>query len=127
MIDRTTIATPATKYGNGKHATREFKLQRWTGMLNVAFTIFFAWFVVRLAGADRAEMVMVLRDHPLVAIALVLLIINVSIHMRIGMHEVILDYLDGAQKKAANVANTAFAILIPAVTILAVAKIVFWG
>jgi succinate dehydrogenase / fumarate reductase membrane anchor subunit len=127
MIDKATIANPKTRYGDARHATAEFKTQRLTGMLNVAFAIFFVWFVIRLAGADRAEMVEVVRN-PLVALGLVLLIVNVSIHMRIGMHEVIMDYLDeGKQNRLAHIANNLFAVLIPAVTILAVAKIVFWG
>lgn len=126
MIDRSTISNPRTHYGNGPRATREFKMQRWTGALNVLFTLFFAWFVVSLAGADRAHMVEVVRN-PLVALGLVLLIVNVSVHMRIGMHEVITDYLSGGQNRLANAANTAFAVLVPAVTIVAVAKIVFWG
>ena len=126
MIDKATISNPRTHYGSGRHATREFKTQRFTAMLNILFAIFFVWFVVRLAGAGRAEMVDVVRN-PLVALGLVLLIINVSIHMRIGMHEVIEDYLYEGQNKVANLANNVFAVLIPAVTILAVAKIVFWG
>ncbi len=126
MIDKATIANPKTHYGDAKHATREFKVQRLTGMLNVLLTIFFVWFVVSLAGADRAHMVEVVRN-PLVALGLVVLIVNVSVHMRIGMHEVILDYLDGGQKKLADTANNIFAVAVPAVTILAVAKIVFWG
>ena len=66
--------------------------------------------------------------NSLVALGLVLLIVNVSIHMRIGMHEIIMDYLDETkQNRLAIIANNAFAIVIPAVTILAVAKIVFWG
>ena len=126
MIDKATISDPKTHYGSGHHATREFKTQRWTGMLNIAFTVFFVWFVVSLAGADRAHMIDVVRN-PLVAIGLVLLIINVSIHMRIGMHEVISDYLYEGQNKLANLANNVFAVVVPVVTILAVAKIVFWG
>ena len=126
MIDKATISDPKTHYGSGHHATREFKTQRWTGMLNIAFTVFFVWFVVSLAGADRAHMIDVVRN-PLVAIGLVLLIINVSIHMRIGMHEVISDYLYEGQNKLANFANNVFAVVVPVVTILAVAKIVFWG
>ena len=126
MIDKATISNPRTHYGSGRHATREFKTQRFTAMLNILFAIFFVWFVVRLAGADRAEMVEVVRN-PLVALGLVLLIVNVSIHMRIGMHEVIEDYLYEGQNKMANLANNVFAVVIPAVTILAVAKIVFWG
>ena len=127
MIDKATIANPKTKYGDARHATREFRTQRLTGMFNVLFAIFFVWFVVRLAGADRAEMVEVVRN-PLVALGVVLLIINVSVHMRIGMHEVIMDYLDeGKTNRLAVVANTIFAVVVPALTILAVAKIVFWG
>ena len=127
MIDKATIANPKTKYGDAHHATREFRTQRLTGMFNVLFAIFFVWFVVRLAGADRAEMVEVVRN-PLVALGVVLLIINVSVHMRIGMHEVIMDYLDeGKTNRLAVVANTIFAVVVPALTILAVAKIVFWG
>ena len=125
MIDKATIANPKTKYGHG--GTREFITQRTTGALNVLFTIFFVWFVVSLAGTDRAQMIETVRN-PLVAIALVALIINVCTHMRIGMHEVIEDYLDEErQNRLANVANNAFAVLVAAVTILAVAKIVFWG
>jgi len=128
MIDKATLSNPKTHYGDGKRATREFRTQRLTGALNIVFTIFFVWFVVRLAGGDRAEMVTVLREQPLVALGLVLLIINVSIHMRIGMHEVITDYLDEEQGgRLANLANNAFAILVPVLTIVAVAKLVFWG
>jgi succinate dehydrogenase / fumarate reductase membrane anchor subunit len=127
MIDKATIANPKTRYGDARHATREFRTQRLTGMLNVLLTIFFVWFVVSLAGADRTHMVEVVRN-PLVALGLVVLIVNVSIHMRIGMHEVIMDYLDeGKQNRLATTANNLFAIVVPAVTILAVAKIVFWG
>ena len=127
MIDKATIADPKTRYGDARHATREFKTQRLTGMFNVLFAIFFVWFVVRLAGADRGEMVEVVRN-PFVALGVVLLIVNVSVHMRIGMHEVIMDYLDeGKQNRLAVVANNVFAVIVPVVTILAVAKIVFWG
>ena len=105
----------------------EFVVQGITGAPNVLFTVL-RLVRVRLAGADRAEMVMVLRDHPAVAIGLVLLIINVCIHMRIGMHEIIQDYLDEEKhNRLANWANNAFAILVAVLTILAVAKISFWG
>jgi succinate dehydrogenase / fumarate reductase membrane anchor subunit len=85
------------------------------------------WFVVRLAGAERAEMLAVVRN-PLVGIPLCLLIINVCVHMRIGMNEVIEDYLDEDRtNRLARFANTAFAVLVAVVTILAVAKIMFWS
>ena len=125
MIDKATIANPKTRYGHG--GTREFVVQRITGALNVLFTLFFVWFVVSLAGADRAQMIDTVRN-PLVAIALCALIVNVCVHMRIGMHEIIQDYLDEEkQNRLANWANNALAILVAAATVLAVAKIAFWG
>ena len=126
MIDKATIANPKTHYGHAG-ATRTFIIQRVTGALNIPFLIFFVWFVVRLAGADRASMIEVVRN-PIVAIILCLLIINVCVHMRIGMLEVIEDYLDEDHtNRLARIANTAFAIAVAALTILSVIKIVFWS
>ncbi len=127
MIERAAIENPKTHHGSGKKSTRHFVWQRVTGALNVLFTIFFVWFVVRLAGAERADMVGVVRN-PFVAIALALLIINVCIHMRIGMREVIEDYIDeGPANRLALSANTAFAVIVALLTLLSIAKIVFWG
>lgn len=127
MIDKATISDPKTHYGAGRPATRLFILQRVTGALNIAFTVFFVWFVVKLAGADRATMLAVVRN-PGVAIILALLIINVCVHMRIGMREVIEDYIDeGKSNRLALTANTSFAVLVALLTILSLAKILFWG
>ena len=127
MIDRAAIEDPKTHYGSGKKSTRHFVWQRVTGALNVLFTIFFVWFVVRLAGAGRTDMVEVVRN-PFVAIVLALLIVNVCIHMRIGMREVIEDYIDeGPTNRLALGANTAFAFAVVVLTLVSIAKIVFWG
>ena len=126
MIDKATISDPATHYGSARAATRHFMTQRITAAFNVLFLCFFVWFVVRLAGADRAEMVGVVRN-PFVAIVLCLLIVNVCIHMRIGMNEVIEDYLEGGMHDLAKRANTLFAILVALATVISVAKIAFWG
>ena len=126
MTDSAKISDPKTHYGSPRQATRHFMTQRITAVLNVLFTIFFVWFVVRLAGADRADMVAVVRN-PFVAVVLCLLIINVCIHMRIGMNEVIEDYLEGPINHVAQRANAVFAILVALVTVVAVAKIAFWG
>ena len=127
MIDKSAISDPKTHYGSPHAATRHFMTQRITGALNVLFTIFFVWFVLRLAGAARAEMVEVVRN-PFIAIILALLIINVCIHMRIGMNEVIEDYIDDhGMNRLLRGLNAAFAILVALVSVLAIAKILFWG
>jgi succinate dehydrogenase / fumarate reductase membrane anchor subunit len=126
MIDKATIANPTTHYGSPRAATRHFMTQRITAAFNVLFTIFFVWFVVRLAGSGRADLVGLVRN-PVVAIVLCLLIVNVCVHMRIGMNEVIEDYLEGPANHLARRANAVFAIAVAVATVLAVAKIVFWG
>ena len=128
MIDRATIANPKTHYGSGKKATKGFITQRVTGAFNILATLFLVWFVVSLSGAaDGAERIALVRN-PLCAIGLVLLIVSASIHMRIGMHDVIEDYVNkGPRNALANNANVIFAVLVAAVAILSIAKLVFWG
>ena len=53
---------------------------------------------------------------------------NDDVRYRYAMHEVIEDYVDApAQNRLLNVANNIFAISVAVVTIVAVAKIMFWG
>jgi succinate dehydrogenase / fumarate reductase membrane anchor subunit len=127
MIDKRTIANPHTHYSGGRYSTRYFIIQRLTGMANVLFLLFFAWFVVRLAGTDRAEMVDVVRN-PFVALVLALLIVNIAMHMRIGMREIMEDYLDEARtNRLGMMLNTLFAIGIALVGLVSIGKIVFVG
>ena len=127
MIDRKIIADPAVHYGSPRAATRTFILQRLTGALNVLFLAFFAWLVVRLAGAGRAEMVEVIAN-PVVAIVLGLLIVNVCLHMRLGMREIIEDYLDeGRVNRLGLLLNDMFAVGVGLIALLSLIKIVFWG
>jgi succinate dehydrogenase / fumarate reductase membrane anchor subunit len=127
MIDKTTISNPRTHYGSGKHATKHFITQRITGALNIAFLLFFIWFVISVAGQDRAGAVALIAN-PFVAIPLVLLFVSATIHMRIGMIEVIEDYIgDDRVNRLSHTLNTVFAILVAVIAIGSIAKIVFWG
>ena len=127
MIDKATISNPKTRYGSGKHATRHFITQRVTGALNLVFLLFFIWFVVSVAGQDKAGAVALIAN-PFVAIPLVLLFVSATIHMRIGMTEVIEDYIgDDRVNRLSHTLNTVFSILVAVVAIGSIAKIVFWG
>jgi succinate dehydrogenase / fumarate reductase membrane anchor subunit len=126
-MDLRTIANPKSRYGYGKGATRSFIVQRLTGACNVLFLLFFIWLVVRLAGADRAQMVSVIAN-PVVAIITALLLVSITVHMRIGMLEIIEDYVhDEKLYRLSLFLNTAFAVLIGVIGILSIAKLVFWG
>jgi succinate dehydrogenase / fumarate reductase, membrane anchor subunit len=127
MIDKRVIADPHAHYGSGKAATRGFTWQRITGALNIAFLAFLIFLVVQAANATYAEFVSLLRN-PFVGIGVALLIVNVCTHMRIGMREIIEDYLDeGRVNRLGLLLNDLFALLIGLVGVGSVIKIVFWG
>jgi len=127
MIDKRLIADPKTHYGPARAATRHFITQRLTGALNVLFLLFFVWLVVRLAGAGRTEMVGVIAN-PFVAIVLALLLVSVCAHMRIGMREVIEDYVDDERThRLVLFVNDVFSIGVALIGLVSIAKIVFWG
>lgn len=121
------IATPTTHYGSGNRGNWDFILQRATGLLNVFFTVFFIWLVVRLAGAGVEGMGELL-SNPIVAIVVGLMIVSVALHMRIGMQEVIEDYVhDEGLNRLSLALNWAFCAIVAVVTLAALAKLVFWG
>ena len=127
MPDDKIIADPTVHYGSPKGATRDFTTQRITGALNVLFLGFLIWLVVSLAGADRATMVATVAN-PLVALILALLIISVCVHMRIGMREIIEDYVhDPRLNRLSLGVNDIFTILVGLAALAALIKIVFWG
>lgn len=127
MVDQKTIADPHSSYGSGRAATRAFKWQRLTGALNVVFLAFLVWLVVNLAGAERAAMVGIIA-HPLVALMLAALIVVVCIHMRIGMREIVEDYVhDPRLNRLSLGVNDIFVILVGLVGLGSIFKIVFWG
>lgn len=127
MTDLNRIANPKTKYGSGKHSTRHFITTRVTGVLNLAFLIFFIWFVLSVAGQDRAGVVATIANF-WVAAPLTLLFISVCIHMRLGLQESIDDYIgEDRTHRLAETVNTVFSILVAVVAIGSIAKIVFWG
>lgn len=126
-MDKRIIADPRAHYGSGRFDTWTFIVQRLTGACNAAFTGFLAWLVVRLAGAERAEMVSVVA-HPLVGLLLCLLLVSVSIHMWIGVREIIEDYVHEPRVNRLSLGlNTFYAAAIAIVGIASVVKLVFWG
>ncbi len=126
-ISQKTIATPTTHYGATKASTWSFIIQRLTGALNIVFTVFFIYLVVRLARAGTDEMADIL-GNPLVLIVTALMIISVALHMRIGMREVIEDYVHTEKlNRLCLLLNTLFTVLIALVTLAALAKLAFWG
>jgi succinate dehydrogenase / fumarate reductase membrane anchor subunit len=113
--------------GSAHEGTGHFWRQRLTGLANLVLATAFVILIVTLAGRPYDDVVAVI-GSPLVALLLVLLVVSVAVHMRIGMQVVIEDYVHGpALRPLLLVLNTFFAFAVGAIAIFAVLKIAVAG
>jgi succinate dehydrogenase / fumarate reductase membrane anchor subunit len=130
MGDGMAMTTPlkrARGLGSAHEGPEHFMKQRITAAANLVLLSFAVGLIASLAGADLATVKSTLA-HPVVAIALLALIVSVTVHMRIGMKVIIEDYIHGeGLKRLLLLANTFFAAAIAAVSIFAVLKLSFGG
>ena len=113
--------------GSAKDGTIHFWHQRLTALANVPLSLFLVWFITRVGGLDRGEMIVVL-GNPVVAGLLVLTIFSITWHMRLGMQIVIEDYVHGEGTKVLSlVANNFFSIGVAVLSVVSVLKLSFGG
>src|SRR5438270_7638840 len=109
------MSTPLARVrglGSAKSGTEHFWRQRLTAVANVPLTIGFVVIVVGLLGRNHAAVVQIL-GSPLVAVIVLLFIMSVTMHMRIGMQVIIEDYVhDEGIKLVLIMANTFFTIAV---------------
>ena len=119
------MATPLKRVrglGAAHHGTETFWRQRLTAVANVPLVIFLILAVVTHIGASYDE-VHAFLARPLVALAFAALILSAAIHMRIGLKEIIEDYVHGGAKVVAILLATFFAVGVGLASILAIVKI----
>ena len=98
--------------GAARSGTGHFWRQRLTAVANVPLVIGFVFIVVGLLGRNHAAVVQIL-GSPLVAVVMLLFILSITTHMRIGMQVIIEDYVhDETAKLALLMANTFFAVAV---------------
>ncbi len=113
--------------GAARSGTDHFFMQRVTGLGNLILAVCFIIIVISLAG-ESYETARTTLGHPLVAVIILLTLLSVTVHMRIGMQVVIEDYVHGeAPKVLCIIANTFFTVAIGLAGAFAVLKISLGG
>ena len=122
------MSTPLARVrglGAARSGTDHFLLQRLTAVANLPLTVAFVLIVVALLGRNHAAVVQIL-GSPLVAVIMLLFILSVTMHMRIGMQVIIEDYVhDEATKLILVMANTFFVIAVGLASAFAILMLSF--
>ena len=128
MSGPTHIRTPLGRVrgrGSAKSGTAHFWHQRLTAIANVPLTIAAVIILITLLGRNQAAVAQIL-GSPAVAIIMLLFIISITIHMRIGMAVIIEDYVhDESAKLALLMANTFFTIVVGLAAVYGILKLSF--
>ncbi|MEE7491955.1 succinate dehydrogenase, hydrophobic membrane anchor protein [Methylobacterium oryzae] len=125
---RVSIRTPRARVrglGVSHHGAGHWWLQRLTAVANVVLMLSFVVIIAKMAGRGYAE-ARLLVATPLVSILLILALLSVTVHMRLGMQVIIEDYVHApATKIAAVLANNAYAVVVAVACLYAVLRIGF--
>lgn len=116
-----------TGLGSAKEGTGHFWNQRLTALANVPLSLFLVWLVISLMGADQAT-IMAAFSNPIVSGLMILTILSITWHMRLGMQVVIEDYVhsEGA-KLLCVIGNSFFSFAIAALAVVSVLMLGFGG
>lgn len=113
--------------GSARSGTEHFFIQRLTAASNLLLAICFIIIVISLAGSSY-EAARATLGSPIVAVVILLTLLSVTTHMRIGMQVIIEDYIHGEGLKVlCIVANTFFTVAIGLAGAFAVLKISLGG
>jgi succinate dehydrogenase / fumarate reductase membrane anchor subunit len=119
------MATPLKRVrglGAAHHGTETFWRQRMTAVANIPLVPFLILSVVTHIGAgyDRVHAYLA---RPIVALLMLALVISAAIHMRIGLKEIIEDYVHGGGKVVVILLATFFAAGVGLACVVAILKI----
>ncbi len=127
MSDMRTPLGKVRGLGAAREGTGSFWRIRLTSIALVPLSMFVVGWVLSLRGAGLAELRLSL-SNPLVVLAVALFIIISLDHMRLGMKEIIEDYVHSEGGKLGLVIlNTFFSVLVGAVSVFALVKLAFGG
>lgn len=112
--------------GSAKAGAHHWWMQRLTAGSNLLLMLWFILSLLRLPGYDYATVTTWL-SSPIAAVPMVLLVISVFWHFRLGLQVVIEDYQHDETRIVALVALNFYAVGMAAVAIFSILKIAFTG
>ncbi len=123
---RVSMRTPLARVkglGAAGHGVEHWWIHRVTAVSNIPLIIAFVIIVAALAGSSYEQAIAIV-SHPLVAIILILAVVSVTNHMRLGMQIIIEDYVhDKGLKIVAVIANNFYAVIIAVSCLYAILKV----
>ena len=123
-----TMRTPLARVrglGASRTGTEHFWWQRLTAVANVPLTIAAVVIIISLLGRNHAATAQIL-GSPLIVILLLLFILSVCGHMRIGMQVIIEDYVHDEKSKIALIMlNVFYVFAVGLASIYAILKLSF--
>ncbi|MGH6670770.1 MAG: succinate dehydrogenase, hydrophobic membrane anchor protein [Xanthobacteraceae bacterium] len=128
MIAPKHIRTPLARvrgFGAARSGTGHFWVQRVTAVANVPLTCLAIVIIIMLLGRNQPAVAQILGSAP-VAIIMLLFIISIMVHMRIGMQVIIEDYVhDDVAKLGLIIANNFFVAVVGLTAIYGILKLSF--
>ena len=122
------IRTPLARVlgrGAARSGTEHFWRQRLTAIANIPLTIVVVVILITLLGRNQAAAAQIL-GSPAVAIIMLLFIVSIIMHMKIGMQVIIEDYVhDESAKLSLLIANTFFTIAVGLACVYGILKLTF--
>ena len=122
------IRTPLSRVrglGAARSGTEHFWRQRLTAVANIPLTIAAIVIFIMVLGRNQAAVAQIL-GSPVVAVIMLLFVVSITTHMRIGMQVVIEDYVhDDLAKFLLIMANTFFAIAVGLASAYGILKLSF--
>jgi succinate dehydrogenase / fumarate reductase membrane anchor subunit len=128
MIAPKHIRTPLARvrgFGAAKSGTGHFWLQRLTAIANIPLTIAAVIIMIMLLGRNQPAVAQIL-GSPTVAIIMLLFVVSIMAHMRLGMQVIIEDYVhDDLAKLGLVIANNFFIAVVGLTAVYGILKLSF--
>lgn len=127
MTDMRTPLGKVRGLGSAKEGTGDFWRTRITSVALIPLAIYFIILVIMLNGAGYQEVRAAL-SHPVNAVVLALFLLVSLVHMRLGMQEIVEDYIHGEGLKVSLLMlSTFFCVIVGLASLLALLKLAFGG